>query len=326
MSLSTEQIADIKSKIRSSYDDPITKDNIGRISFSQYSKFASCPKNWELSYGRGLRKMDPSIHTSFGTAFHETLQDFLSLYLSDNSEEALDIDLCSLLKDKMIESYKNDISNREGGHFSSVEELLEFWEDGCGIIEQFNYHKDIYFDPKRYELLGIEAPLFLKALGEEDYNVYMLSFLDIVLYDKVMNRVTIVDIKTSTAGWNFYMKKDVLKQSQLIFYKHFFSRNYNIDMEDIEIQFFIVKRKVSDKSPDRLESFVPSTERTLIREVVDSMETFVKTCFNPDGTYNLDREYLAIKGKNSKNCKYCEFKDQYDLCPKENRLVEPPKE
>ena len=45
------------------------------------------------------------------------------------------------------------------------------------------------------------------------------------------------------------------------------------------------------------------------------------SCNNPyefPKTLAWDKNYPAISGKNKKHCKYCEFVDQYDLCPKEN--------
>ena len=39
-----------------------------------------------------------------------------------------------------------------------------------------------------------------------------------------------------------------------------------------------------------------------------------------DGTYNDQREYPAIAGKGKKNCKYCEFANKEDLCPKAKRI------
>jgi hypothetical protein len=48
-----------------------------RVSYSQYSMYQKCPKQWELAYIKGLRTFSQSIHTLFGTAFHETLQNYL---------------------------------------------------------------------------------------------------------------------------------------------------------------------------------------------------------------------------------------------------------
>ena len=57
-------------------------------------------------------------------------------------------------------------------------------------------------------------------------------------------------------------------------------------------------------------------KKKLAREI----KGFVESAFNADGSYNLERKYPAIAGKNNKHCKWCEFKDQPDLCAKAERL------
>ena len=52
----------------------------------------------------------------------------------------------------------------------------------------------------------------------------------------------------------------------------------------------------------------------------ESIKSFVNSSFNNDGTYNEQREYPAIAGKGKKNCKYCEFANNEDLCPIAKRI------
>ena len=111
----------------------------------------------------------------------------------------------------------------------------------------------------------------------------------------------------------------------MVLYKEYYAKQYGVEVEDINIKYFIVKRKLIEGAmfpQKRVQEFVPAsgkpTRNKLMREITD----FITNSFNEDGTYNTDKEYLSIAGKNRKHCKYCEFKDQYDLCPKENRIVE----
>jgi hypothetical protein len=46
------------------------------------------------------------------------------------------------------------------------------------------------------------------------------------LYNETLNRFKIIDIKTSTKGWDDKTKKDETKQMQLILYKKFFSQQF----------------------------------------------------------------------------------------------------
>ena len=46
------------------------------VSYSQFSMYMQCPRKWELEYIHNNRSFEQSIHTIFGTAMHETLQNF----------------------------------------------------------------------------------------------------------------------------------------------------------------------------------------------------------------------------------------------------------
>ena len=71
------------------------------ISFSQYSMWKSCPKKWSLQYRDGHKKFSSSIHSVFGTAFHETLQHYLTVMYDDSVKAADAIDINEYLKDQM---------------------------------------------------------------------------------------------------------------------------------------------------------------------------------------------------------------------------------
>jgi hypothetical protein len=65
------------------------------------------------------------------------------------------------------------------------------------------------------------------------------------MYHEPTNTFKIIDIKTSTKGWNKWNKKDESKQFQLILYKNFFSKQFGIPKENIDINFIILKRKIN---------------------------------------------------------------------------------
>ena len=50
---------------------------MARVSFSQYAMWSGCPQQYKLSYIDELAQSGGSIHTIFGTAMHETLQEYL---------------------------------------------------------------------------------------------------------------------------------------------------------------------------------------------------------------------------------------------------------
>lgn len=289
------------------------------ISYSQFSMFKRCPKNWELSYAKKLKTSPPSIHTAFGTAFHETLQNYLTVGFEESFKKADEIGITDYLRQRIAEVYSQEMT-KYGQHFSTPEELMEFWLDGCAILNWFQKRRSLYFNSKTYSLLGIETPLLSPIEGT---NIYMYSFLDIVLFDKRMNRVKIMDVKTSGKGWSKYEKEDELKKAQVLIYKHYFSKEYGIPYEDIEVEFFIVKRKLyedSEFAQKRIQEYSPSQGKIVINKVLKQINYFVSSCFNEDGSYNLNREYNAVEGEKKKNCTFCEYKDDYELCPADKRL------
>ena len=47
------------------------------ISYSQYSVFSQCKYRWYLTYAKKMLPFSSSINTVFGTAIHETIQEYL---------------------------------------------------------------------------------------------------------------------------------------------------------------------------------------------------------------------------------------------------------
>jgi len=292
-----------------------------RISYSQWSMFEKCPKQWELSYIRKLRPTDPNIHQVFGTAMHEVLQKYLLVMYTDSVKKADWLDLPKILITKMRDEYKSAVE-AHGSHFSNSGELEEFTEDGIAILDWFKKRRRQYFSSKNMELLAIEADICW-PVSKKNKSVYMYGFLDIVLRDKDLNKITIIDIKTSRMGWNKYQKKDKLKAAQLVIYKKYFSEQYNVPIENIDVEFFIVKRKLLEESmfpQKRIQTIRPSSGKVTQNRIQKKLESFVEHCFDEDGNKRESADYPALAGKGMKNCKYCPFKTDYEKCPKEDRI------
>ena len=291
-----------------------------KISYSQFSMYSQCPKHWELAYAKNLRTFSQSIHTVFGTAMHETLQHYLTVMYSDSVKAADAIDIHGYLKDQMYSIYKEAVE-KMGEHFSNKFELGEFYEDGIAIIDFFKRKRSLYFSRKNEELIGIETPIY-HPVNETNDKVMMLGYLDVVVRDKRTDTITIIDIKTSTRGWNKYQKADKTKTSQLVLYKKYFAEQYGYDVDKIDIKYMIVKRKLIEGAmfpQKRITEFMPASGKPTRNKLAKSIESFVELNFNSDGSYK-QKEFAAVAGKNNKNCKWCEFKDQPDLCPVANRI------
>jgi len=282
------------------------------VSYSQYSIYNNCQYQWYLTYIKKHQAFTNSIYTVYGTAMHETLQEFLKVMYEDSIKAAEDLDLNKLLEERLIETYKTAYEESGKQHFSTPDELKEFLSDGQTTLDWFKKNRARYFSKKGTELVGIEVPILLPVI-EDIPNVILQGYVDFILYDKDLNKYTIYDIKTSTKGWSDKEKKDQTKINQILLYKKFYSKAMNVPEENIEVKFFIVKRKVFS-NPDfpihRIQEFVPANGKKKVQAAYDDLSKFIRECFTPDAKYNTEREY----SKNLDACRWCPFKERLDLC------------
>jgi hypothetical protein len=127
-------------------------------------------------------------------------------------------------------------------------------------------------------------------------NVEFVGFIDIVLKEKNKEYYKIIDFKTSSSGWNSYMKEDVSKLAQLHLYKSVYSKKFNVPLNSIEVEFFIVKRKLYENvsfPQSRIQIFRPAAGPTIIKESIKSFVEFLDYGFTPDGNYNENNQYIA---------------------------------
>lgn len=296
---------------------PDMVDDSTTVSYTQFALYSKCPKSWELAYARRLRKNQPSIHSLFGTAMHNTIQEWIVGAFSGNNQ----VDPYRRLRDHMIAEFEVLI-DKWGEVFSTPEELTQFHDEGIVILRELCNAVLRYFNPKKFDFVGTEVPINCIPVPERP-KVKLVAYLDLVLKAKNINTHHIRDIKTSTKGWNRFKLKDIYTISQLVLYKHYYAKMNGLSHDDVEVNYLIVKRGLDAGTPwvtSLIQEFRPIQSTPIVNGVVEQFEQFILRCFNEDGTRRLDIEYPAISGVDNKNCKFCEFADQKELCPKSNRI------
>jgi len=281
------------------------------VSYSQFSMWASCPHKWYLTYVENKQPYQASIHTVFGTAFHETIQEYITVMYNESGAASDKMDLIGLFQDKFREVYSKEYK-AAGAHFSDPVQMGEFFEDATAILNFIQKNRNKLFTIRKMRLLGIEIPLLLNVAN----NIFLKGFIDFVLYDEELDKVYIYDIKTSTRGWNDSEKRDDNKIAQILLYKEYFSKQFGFDVEKIEVEYFIVKRKIweqSEYSIPRTQSFKPASGKNKRKQAVENFQSFIKDCFDDSGKPQL-KSYLKNVGESS--CKWCPYKDSPDLCDK----------
>jgi len=282
---------------------------VKRISYSQYSQWDVCPHKWKLNYIDKLSEFTDNIHTLFGTSMHEVLQTYLTVMYNDTIKMADALPLEKMLLHRMKYNYTNAMEKNGGEVICEQSDMEEFYKHGLSILDWFKKRRQNYFSKKGYELVGIEVPINYDLPND----IKFIGYIDVLLYDKVRDRYKIIDIKTSTMGWNKYMKADKNKTDQLLLYKQFYGAQHDIPLDKIDVEYFIVKRKLYEKvdfPQRRVQTFSPANGKPSINKVVNNLNQFLQESFI-DGEYNMEHTY--IKRPSKKNCRFCEF-NQTEHC------------
>ena len=197
--------------------------------------------------------------------------------------------------------------------------MREFFEDGMGILNWFKKKRSRYFSKRGWYLVGCEIPLVI-APNKMYNNILYAGFLDVVMYHEETETFKIIDIKTSTRGWRDQDKKNEDKQYQLLLYKQYFSEQYGIPLDKIEIEFFILKRKVMDwddekiMSPHqayRVQQFSPPSGKIKLGRAKKAINSFINECFNSNGDI---KELEYPKSVSKWNCMFCPYKEDKENC------------
>ena len=282
------------------------------ISYSQLSLYRSCPHRWSLQYKDGYKVFTSTIHTVFGTALHVAIQHYLDVMYEKSGAEADREDIESIFEEAYRNEYKTQYDKNNKQHFSSSEELREFFEDGLKILSYLKKKRNLYFSKKGYHLVGCEVPISLTPHPQFN-NVIYQGFLDVVLYHEPTNTFEIIDIKTSTRGWDADTKSDEDKQFQLILYKQFLSTQFNIPIDNISVKFFILRRKIYENADfpiSRIQDFIPPSGKIKLSKANKALNDFIEEVFDENGYQKKSHSPTPSQ----KACFFCPYKDNKELC------------
>ena len=318
-----KKIPNIVKRIKSNPPEKVNFAYQKNISYSQMSIYRQCAHRWKLQYKDKIKRFNSSIHTVFGTAIHEVMQHYLDVAFEKSFAAAdREINIEDHFQTTFINEYQTQYKKNKNEHFSEATEMREFFEDGVAILNWFKKNRSQYFSKKGWFLVGCEIPIVI-APNRMLNNVLYTGYLDVVMYNENTDTFKIIDIKTSTNGWNKYAKEDKEKQNQLLLYKQFFAEQYGIPIEKIETEFFIVKRKVLDIDDERCLSPYQAKRvqqysnfadgKTSLNRARKAISDFISECFNSQGKIK-ERDYPTSPSK--WNCNFCPYKEDKDLCDK----------
>ena len=103
------------------------------------------------------------------------------------------------------------------------------------------------------------------------------------------------------------------KTQQLLLYKQFYSKQYNQPIDKIEVEYFIVKRKLWENAmfpQKRVQKFSPASGTVSMNKVAKRLDTFLDLAFNDKGE-RISENIIPTPSK--KACRFCEF-NQTEYC------------
>ena len=103
---------------------------------------------WKLNYVDKVGTFTGNIYTIFGTAVHEVIQAYLVCYYERTIKEADALPLVDILKYRLEENFKKSKAIHKDEFEVTKEEMVEFFNDGIKIIEEFKKRKSSYFPKK----------------------------------------------------------------------------------------------------------------------------------------------------------------------------------
>lgn len=193
------------------------------ISYSELKNWCHCPFYHKLINIDKVKIFDGNEYTAFGTALHSVCENLLQV------ESAFDKDLTFTSEfRKELKSLKQELNK---------ELVISMFEQGTKIVPELLPALDAYFG--NYETVETEEKLYESMDDIGDY--LFKGYMDLVLKTED-GKYHIIDWKTCSWGWDARKRSDKMVVYQLILYKHFFCKKHNIDPDNVETHFALLKR------------------------------------------------------------------------------------
>jgi hypothetical protein len=112
---------------------------------------------------------------------------------------------------------------------------------------------------------------------------------------KIEYEYHIIDWKTCTMWWLSEKRRDFKVQMQLVLYKHYFSKKFNVPIKDIKCSFGLIRMNTPKNNKERYQLFTVSAGEKTIEKALSEINLFINTM----------KKRLFMKNRMS--CKYCSF-------------------
>jgi hypothetical protein len=251
---------------------------MSHISFSALKIWTECPFKFKLTQIDRIAGFEGNHYTAFGSAVHNVCEQSI-LNENLNQEECF------------LESFIEELQRLPEHIRESLDQKMvdQMMDQGLDLLEYIRPSLEEYFG--EYEIISTEEKLFepIKDFKEADFD--FKGFVDLVL--KTPNgKYHVIDWKTCSWGWDSRKRSDPMVTYQLTLYKYYFAKKHNINLDDIETHFALLKRT---SKKDKIEIFRVTSGNIKTNNAIKLLKKAL---------YNIHSEKFV---KNRLSCKRCEF-------------------
>ena len=261
-----------------SQEQPKQQRQVEHISFSAIKNWAKCPFYHKLTYLDRIKGFVGNEYTAFGSAVHSVAEKVL---LEEN------IDPPEYFKHMFSENLKELSAD---GIEVRQDLINQMHRQGVELSTLIKESVKEYFG-EEYEVVSVEERLQepIKEFVEKEYD--FKGFIDLVLKTPD-GKYHVVDWKTCSWGWDGKRRSEPMNTYQLIFYKHYFALKHNIDPEDVDVHFGLLKRTAKK---DKVELFKITSGKKRTENAIKLLNKAL---------YNITNGHYI---KNKLACRGCEF-------------------
>lgn len=271
------------------------KNNSGliHISFSELTQFRECGHKHLLEKYLKLAVSPMSIHLIFGNAIHSSIE--------SGMRDRLNIEgRIKHFKEYFIKEMMDKMMGTKD--YGDVE---NFTNQGEHILRLLSTEKIL----EKYDLIGVEMSLYENLFN----NFHFKGFIDLVLKNKKTGRILIIDWKTSGEQWDVQKKKkNKIFMAQMRLYKYFYSRKFNVPIDEIDCKYIVLNRLKNKKCPDLGYGDLQPVEIFSTNADIEEAVTLVAETLRD---IHIKKDFTKAKLVGSKNdCFFCPYKSNPTLC------------
>jgi ATP-dependent exoDNAse (exonuclease V) beta subunit len=248
---------------------------MSHVSFSEIKNWNQCAYYHKLTYIDKLKGFQGNLYTAFGSALHSVCEKIVLKEIADK-------------KSLFQLSFSNEINNLPKTIQEDINSKMvsDMRRQGDMLVDLILPQLKNQFET--FEVVSVEEKIYEPI---EDYDLKFKGFIDLVIKTGD-GKYHIIDWKSCSWGWNMKRRADPMTTYQLTFYKHYFAKKHNIEPQNIETYFALLKRTAKK---DNVEIFRVTSGN---RKTENALNLLNKVL------YNIKRKNYF---KNRLSCKNCEF-------------------